>query len=406
MRQFISTLISDIRSLPGPVYILVLGQFLNRFGSFVYPFLSLYLKENGYPLAHISGVFAAMGLGNFLGPIVGGYLADAIGRRNTIAVSLFGSAISLFSLYYCNDYTLLLVTASVFGCVNFIYGPPASALITDLVSPEKRIIAFTMTRLAINAGFAAGPMVAGLLYTKSPFLIFAGDAATTLLFAVLAFAFLPHGLRTIDGRATSPTVFLRSWKEAFQDVLGNFRYKQFLIAVFLLGLSFIQVFNLLALATEQDGIAPSTYGFIMGFNGILIIIIEIPLIQWLKRFDSRRILALGYVLIALGCAAFGFVHTLPGYLAAMSIFTLGEIIALPIGLAYSSNLAPERYRGRYFGFRGMTWAIGSLVGSAGVWIYGHIGNSWWAISGSTALLAGAIISLQGKGNIGTETHET
>ena len=396
MRNFFSTLISDIRSLPRPVYILVLGQFLNRFGSFVYPFLSLFLKENDYPLLKISGVFAAIGLGNFVGPIIGGYLADAIGRRNTIAISLFSSASSLFALYLCDNYILLLVFATVFGCANFIYGPPASALITDLVEPEKRITAFALTRLAINAGFAAGPMVAGLLYTRSPILIFAGDALTTFLFAILALAFLPHGLRTVEGKVTSPRIFIKSWTDAFFDTLRNKAYSQFLLACFLMSLSFIQVFNILALSTERYGISPSIYGLIMGFNGVLITTIEIPLIQWIKRFDSRRILAVGYFLIACGCIAFGLAQTVTEYFIAMGIFTLGEIICLPIGLAYSSNLAPEKFRGRYFGFRGMTWAIGTLFGSIGVWAFGQIGDSWWFASGSFALIAAGVISLRSK----------
>ena len=70
----------------------------------------------------------------------------------------------------------------------------------------------------------------------------------------------------------------------------------------------------------------------------------------------------------------------------MAVFTLGEIIALPIGMAYSSNLAPESMRGRYFGFRGMTWALAGLVGSAGVWLYGQLGSTWWYCSGTIALL--------------------
>jgi MFS family permease len=99
MRLFIISLLSDIRRLPRPVYILVFGQFLNRFGSFVYPFLTLFLQDKAYGLGQIGGVLAAISHGNFFGPMAGGYLADAIGRRNTIVLSLITSALSLFTLY-------------------------------------------------------------------------------------------------------------------------------------------------------------------------------------------------------------------------------------------------------------------------------------------------------------------
>jgi len=80
MRLFIISLLSDIRRLPRPVYILVFGQFLNRFGSFVYPFLTLFLQDKAYGLGQIGGVLAAISHGNFFGPMAGGYLADAGGR--------------------------------------------------------------------------------------------------------------------------------------------------------------------------------------------------------------------------------------------------------------------------------------------------------------------------------------
>ena len=391
MRLFFTSLLSDIRGLPRPVYILVLGQFLNRFGSFVYPFLTLFLQDKAYSLGHIGGVLAAISLGNFFGPMAGGYLADAIGRRNTIVLSLITSAFSLLSLYFCENYILLLTMATVFGFSNFIFGPPANALITDLVPEEKRITAYAMLRLAINAGFAAGPMVAGVLFVYSPFWVFAGDALTTLLFAVLALFSLPHGLRTIKGKIASPKVIIKSWIDSARDVSTNARYLQFLIACLLMGITFMQVFNLLALTTKRFGISPSIYGIIMGFNGVLIILIEVPLTHWLKRFSSTRVLAIGYSLIGFGCIVFGLSSGIVSFFLGMAVFTLGEIIALPIGMAYSSNLAPESMRGRYFGFRGMTWALAGLFGSAGVWLYGQLGSTWWYCSGAIAIAGAACL---------------
>ncbi len=362
---------------------------MNRFGAFVFPFLTLFLEDRDYSLGKIGGVLAAISLGNFFGPMAGGYLADAIGRRNTIVVSLVCSAFSLMSLYYCEHYWLLLLMSTIYGFANFIFGPPTSALITDLVPADKRITAFAMLRLAINAGFAAGPMVAGLLFLYSPFLIFAGDALTTLLFAVLAFFTLPHGLRSITGKITAPSVIFRSWLEAFLDALRNGRFAQFLLACLLMGIAFNQVFGLLALTTKRYDISPSVYGVMMGFNGVLIILIEVPLVHWLKTFSSQKVLAVGYALIGLGCVAFGLSQTQVEFFLAMGLFTLGEIIALPIGMAYSSNLAPEAMRGRYFGLRGMTWALAGLIGSIGIWCYGAMGATWWYLSGAIGV-AGAV----------------
>ncbi len=391
MYHFFQSLATDIRGLPRSVYVLVLGQFMNRFGAFVYPFLTLFLEQKDFSMGKIGGVLAAISLGNFFGPMAGGYLADAIGRRNTIVLSLVSSALSLIAMYYCQQYIVLLLVATCYGFFNFLFGPPANALVADLVPEEKRITAFAMLRLAINAGFAAGPMVAGILFLYDPALIFYGDAVTTLAFAVLAFASLPHGLRTISGRVSSPKVIIKSWWDAAIDVARNPRFSQFLVACLLMGIAFSQVFNLLALTTQRFGISPRTYGIIMGFNGLLIILIEVPLTHWMKNWNPVRVLAAGYALIGLGCIAFGLARETEWFFVAMGVFTLGEIVALPIGMAYSSNLAPEALRGRYFGFRGMTWALSGLIGSAGVWAYGHLGSNWWHISGAIGVTAAVYI---------------
>lgn len=82
MRFFFTNLMADIKGLPRPVYILVVGQFMNRFGAFVYPFLTLFLEQRAYSMGKIGGVIAAISFGNFFGPMAGGYLADAATRSS------------------------------------------------------------------------------------------------------------------------------------------------------------------------------------------------------------------------------------------------------------------------------------------------------------------------------------
>lgn len=402
---FMKELFVEVCSMPRPVYVLVLGQFLNRFGAFVYPFLALYLKDKSYDFGQIALVMAAMGVGNFVGPMAGGYLADAIGRRNTIVLSLASSATLLICMYFMDNYAGLLAVGAVYGFATFIFGPPSSALLTDLVPEEKRVMAFALFRLAINAGFAAGPAVAGLLYVKSPMLIFLGDAFTTYLFAILAFFFLPHGLRTIEGNVSSPKIVLRSWIEALADVHRNIRFRRFLTAVLLMGIAFAQIFLLLSILATDRGLSPELYGLIMGWNGLLIIFVEMPASKWLKDKDPRWVLSIGYGLIGIGCGMFAFVDTFWGFFVAMSVFTIGEIVAIPFGMAYSSGLAPDRLRGRYFGFRGMAWAMSNLIASAGVWFYGQIGPTWWAMVGVMAVAGAVVIAIRIPDELEAKTVE-
>lgn len=391
MQSFARELIADIRTMPRALWVLTGGQFVNRFGSFVFPFLSLYLVEQGFELSKVALVLGAMSVGGVLAPFAGGYLADAIGRRNTIVLSLVGSAVTILAMYYCGSFWPLVVVSFVHGFLTYMFGPAANALMSDIVPENQRVVAFAIFRLALNAGFAAGPAVAGFLFMRAPSLIFWGDAFTTFIFAGLAWFLLPHGLRTVKGRVSSPRVAWHSWKEAALDGWSNGPFMQLLAAKLLMAVAFVQVFNVLALDAKADGLTAVDYGLVMGFNGFLIMLIELPLVQWIKRFPAKTVTTIGFATIGVGCAVFAFAETLAEFFIAMGLFTVGEMIALPVSAAYGAQLAPEKYRGRYFGFFSLMWGCSALVGSAGVWIYGLMGPTWWLLTGACGVAAGVLM---------------
>ncbi|MEJ0088561.1 MAG: MFS transporter [Limisphaerales bacterium] len=84
-----------------------------------------------------------------------------------------------------------MVLAALTGLASEFYRPACSALLTDLVPPEQRVTAFAAYRMAFNAGWAFGPATAGFLATKGFFWLFVGDAATSVLFGLVALLALP-----------------------------------------------------------------------------------------------------------------------------------------------------------------------------------------------------------------------
>ena len=91
-----------------------------------------------------------------------------------------------------------------------------------------------------------------------------------------------------------------------------------------------------------------------------------------------------YAMVALGCASFALAQTFPQFLAAMALFTFGEMLSLPVAAGYGSQLAPAQFRGRYFGWSTVVWSIAGMAGSSGVWFYGTVGAVWWLWSGLVA----------------------
>src|SRR5271169_1633613 len=92
------TLFTNLRALPPVAWILFFGTFLNKFGSFVVPFLALYLTRKGYSVAQAGVAIGAYGVGNVVATVLGGHLADSVGRRKTIALSMFSGAAAMLLL--------------------------------------------------------------------------------------------------------------------------------------------------------------------------------------------------------------------------------------------------------------------------------------------------------------------
>src|SRR5260221_13660130 len=85
-------MLTQIRSMPRAAWVLFGGTFINRFGTFVLPFLALYLTRQGFSIARAGLAVGAYGAGLICGARVGGQLAGWVRRRNTIAVPVFPSA--------------------------------------------------------------------------------------------------------------------------------------------------------------------------------------------------------------------------------------------------------------------------------------------------------------------------
>src|SRR5258708_2647605 len=98
MNQTQTSLTQNLRALPRGAWILFFGTFLNKFGTFVLPFLAIYMTGLGYTAAQAGLAVGAYGIGTLCAAILGGYLADRLGRRKTIMISMFGGAIAMLCL--------------------------------------------------------------------------------------------------------------------------------------------------------------------------------------------------------------------------------------------------------------------------------------------------------------------
>lgn len=380
-------LFSNLRALPSAAWMLFFGMFLNKFGSFVVPFLALYLTRLGYSLADAGLAIGAYGVGNLVASFLGGHLADTIGRRKTILLSMFCGAGALLLLSQARTLPLIIALAALAGLAGEFYRPACSALLTDLVPPHLRVTAFAAYRMSFNAGWAFGPATAGFLATKGYFWLFAGDVATAVLFGLVVLFALPKDV--VRGKNNN------NWSEAFKVIRRDRSFHQIMLASLFTAMVFMQMASSFGVHVTQLGFSAATYGALISLNGALVVFCELPLTTLTRRFPARRVLAAGYLLIGLGFSLFTFARTVPELTACVVIFTLGEMVAMPVSAAFVANLAPEQLRGRYQGIFGINWGL-ALVFAPGLGLKLLELNpiALWTGCGLFGLIAAIVISKQ------------
>jgi MFS family permease len=149
----------------------------------------------------------------------------------------------------------------------------------------------------------------------------------------------------------------------------------------------------LGLEVKRHGHSETVFGWILALNGILIVVLELPLNVWARRFPTPSLMAFGFVLCGVGFGMNGLGGSVGLYLLAMTVFTLGEMLSLPVGAAYVAELAPAELRGRYLGANGLTWALALIVGpTAGTSLFEWNPDSLWLATALCGALAAGIIA--------------
>ncbi|MEZ4403333.1 MAG: MFS transporter [Kofleriaceae bacterium] len=373
------------RSLPDAFWLVWLGTLVNRAGGFVMPLLGYYLTDaRGLTRGTAVAVATCYGVGLLASGLVGGVLADRLGRRRTMLASLFGGAAMLVALSEARGVYPIGAAALALGFLGELYRPAVMAYVTDVVPAPDRARAFAYQYWAINLGFTIAPVVGGALADWSYRAVFLGDAATMAAYGVLVAARVPESRPAPAALDAGPPSTLRT-------VLTDRVFLTFVGLCLVVGLMFFQTTMTLSLHLEHLGLSASTYGLVIGVNGGLIVLAQPWLAARVTSLDGTRVLAVSAVLAGLGLA----LHGLPGgvaiHVGAVAVWTVGEIIQSPFFSSTVAALAPADARGRYQGVFGMSFGaaamLAPLAGQALVAAFGPRGP--WLVCGGLGLVVAA-----------------
>lgn len=375
----------DLRSLPRPAVLLLVGVAINRAGSFVPVFLALYLTSLGFRPAEAGLALTCYGAGGIIGIVAGGSITERLGARLTIVASMLMTGALVGGLAFLSSYALILPLCLCVGFAGDIFRPAAADLLAALTPRDRLVLVSAAHRVVLNTGATVGPLVGALLVAQSYAALFIVDAATSLLFGLAAWKGLPPG--QVNGhRRVIQTGYLR--------VFADRRYTLFLIALLTITVVEVQYIAALPLALHTHGVSTAVFTVLVSLNGLLVILIELPLTRFTQTWPMRSAITFGIALIAIGMSLYGISYAVVGLVAATLVWTLGEIIAAPSANAYPALIAPTGARSRYIATATASQSLGFAIGPAlGAAVFALGGRAVWAacaLVGAFAVVMSAV----------------
>lgn len=371
------------KRLPRTVRLLIAARAVNRLGAFSLSFLTVLITTSFGASTAVAGyIGAAFGLATIPSRLVGGRLADRIGRRRTIMVGLTGCALAQLGIAASSGLVPAACFAVLMGLAFEVYEPPSQAMIADVVGPGEQVRAYGLLNAALAvAGMGAGLLAAGLGRWDLRWL-FVVDALTCLLCALAVHLALPADHATTTA-TTRQGVSVAPWRDRSLLVM--------LAAGTLFAVVYLQIMIALPLSLELLGLQPADAGLLFTTSAITITAGQ-PLLR-LKRLatlSTPSAFASGYLLMALGLGGYALARSLPAYIAATITWSVGDLLLMGRAYALVANLAPADGKARYLAVYGTSWGIGGIVAPlVGTQLLKHAGTGglWCAMSFACLILA-------------------
>jgi predicted MFS family arabinose efflux permease len=379
--------------LPRAAWLLALLELVNRCGTMVIFFLTLYMtRELGFTVVQAGSVMSAYGVGSMLGTYLGGRLCDRIGAYHVQKLSLGVSAVLLVALQWPRSAWVLAALLLALAAFTDALHPANAAATAQICTPELRPKGFALHRLAGNLGVSVGPVVGGALAAVDYGWLFWADGLTSLLACGLAFVFLrsagPHG-----GTHAAPA-------RPAVAALRNAPFLRLLPLVFGIGLVFSQFFSTYPLYLRRHyGLAESGVGRLIAVNTLLIVAVEMALMHALRRRSPSRVIAAGTLLLGLGFGLTAFGATVPFAVFSVVVWTFGEILTLPMLLTLTTLRSDPAAMGEYQGLTSLSFAVATTLGpllATRLWDAAGPEWVWYACAALGAAMALGFLRMRGE----------
>ena len=375
---------------PRTYWVVAGTHFIDVIGNtLLMPFFALYITQKfGVGMTQAGIILATNSVAGMVGSTIGGAMADRFGRRGIILFGLVVSALSGLTLGFVNKFYLFYGLAVFVGLLGSAAHPAHQAMIADILPADKRAEGFGMMRVISNFAWIIGPTIGGFLAHYDFLYLFLSDAVISVVTAILVFRLLPE---------TKPQTKEKTERETLLQTLGGYRvalvdrpYLAFIFASILMILVYQQMYTSLSVyLRDVHHVDPQFYGLIMSSSAITVVIFQFWVTRIIKKYPPFLMMATATFFYMIGFTMYGFVATIPLFIIAMVIITIGEMVGMPTSNVLAAHFAPEEMRARYMAVFGLTWTVPSMIGpwAAGLVFDNYNPNYVWYIGGLLCIVA-------------------
>ena len=364
------------------MWLLAVVMLINRCGTMVLPFMTLYCHHRGYTETQGGLAVAIYGIGSLFGAFIGGRLSDKIGFYTMQFIALFGGGVMFIILGQMNSYFTICICIFFASMINESFRPANSSAIAHYSTPQNRTQSFSLIRLAINLGWGVGSALAGILASISYKLLFWTDGLTNIAAGTALLLILPKVTLAQQHKTTH---------EKIEKSKGPLQDKTFMIFtgfMLLFALCFFQLFTTVPLYFKEGlKLNESSIGLVMSVNGILIALFEMVIVFKLEGTKPYlKLMTYGCILLAISYCMLN-IPLANGFILATAVIlmvTIAEITGMPFMNSYYIARTTTANRGRYAAIYTMAWSaaqvIGSLSGTQIAHAFGYF-YLWWILGG-------------------------
>lgn len=362
IRKVLQAYRQSFTGLSRETWILSLVLMVNRCGYMAVPFMSLYVTQYlKRPATDAGLIITLFGIGSIAGAAAGGHLTDRFGYRPVQIVSAVVTGVLFLVFAAITHFSTLCLLSIVIAFFAEAFRPANFTAIAAYAAPGTETRSYSLNRLATNIGWAVGTSLGGILASINYHLLFLVDGTINVLAGLAIFAFLPSrsAIRKTVGKIKRTVA--GPWQDSW--------FIKFLLLTTVFSTCFFLMFRVGPLYFKEGWkMDEAVIGIILGLNGVIIALFEMVLVNWLtKKTTSLYFVHFGALMVAGSFLFLVLPFNIPVILAtaSVSLFTLGEMFAIPFINTFVVSSSNESNRGQYAAAYTMSWSVAQVIGPSG-----------------------------------------